>query len=468
MGDIWYGATRVLASSWRAGPGRLLLSAFLMTLGTVSAPLMAVFLGRTVDATIRGDAGEAVLSGVAVAAAALFSLTMEHFAHIFFFELADLHQLRVECELGVLAQGTVGLERHERREHADRMELLREQTWDLGAGVQTMLTAITLGLQIALSTVLLARLEPWLLLLPLFALPPLVAGRLATQRLTRAELASAEPRRLRWHLLEVALSRAAAKEIRLFGMRDLLRRRYAAARQAEDNPVYRANLYGMVLRLVGQLIFAAGYLGSVLLIVRAAVVGHHTVGAVVMVITLAAQTNAQAAGAVAVAGDLQRNARAMSWLRWLRDESGRDTGRAGADLDAPQRLRQGIRLTEVGFRYPGADVDVLRGVTLDIPAGTTVAVVGENGAGKSTLVKLLSCFYRPTVGTITVDGTDLSRIDPARWRARLAAGFQDYLKLETSALTASPTASTRISARATTTAPNSPAASGSAWHWAGR
>ena len=67
---------------------------------------------------------------------------------------------------------------------------------------------------------------------------------------------------------------------------------------------------------------------------------------------------------------------------------------------------------------------------LFLPAGAVVAVVGENGAGKSTLVKLLVKLYSPSSGRILVDGTDLARIDTARWRMRLAGAFQDFFRFE--------------------------------------
>jgi ATP-binding cassette subfamily B protein len=430
MRDLVRGIGSVLASSWRASPGRLLISALLMTLGNIGGPLMAVFLAVTTDAALDRDTGTAVLAACAVAVAALLNLTMEHFAHVFFFELADLHHLRVERELGDLVQGAVSLELHERQDYADRMELLRKETSELAGGVQTVLTAITLSVQIVLTAVLLARIEPWLLLLPVFAIPPLVAGRMAEARLERAELATAESRRLGWHLLEFAVNPAAAKEIRLFGLQRLLRRRQADARRAEDGPMIRAEVAGLGLRLVGQLLFAVGYVAAVVVVVRAAIGGERSVGDVVLVITLAVQTNAQAAGVVAVADSLQRNARAMSWVRWLRRESALVSDPMLADRPVPDTLRDGIDLAGVAFRYPGTDQDVLRDVTIRIPAGATVAIVGDNGAGKSTLVKLLSRFYRPTAGEITVDGVDLRRIDAGRWRERIAAGFQDFVKLE--------------------------------------
>ncbi len=87
-------------------------------------------------------------------------------------------------------------------------------------------------------------------------------------------------------------------------------------------------------------------------------------------------------------------------------------------------------LDHVSFRYPATDRVVLDDVTLDLPAGAVVAIVGENGAGKSTLVKLLCRFYEPTSGRITVDGVDLSRMPADAWRARLAGAFQDFFRFE--------------------------------------
>ncbi|MEU4214510.1 ABC transporter ATP-binding protein [Actinoplanes sp. NPDC026623] len=430
MRDLWLGITGVLGSSWKASRERLLISALLMLIGNVSAPLIAVFLSVATDAALGGDTTVAVWSAVAVALVALLSLTMEHFAHIFFFELADLHHLRVEREIGGLAHGTTAIDQHERQDYADRMELLRKESWEIAGGVQTVLTAITLSAQILLTAFLLARLEPWLLLLPLFAVPPLIAGRIAEARLERAELATAEVRRLGWHLLELAVSSAAAKEIRLFGLQQVLRQRQARARREEEVRLRRAEVFGLGLRLVGQLVFAIGYVAAVVVVVRSAIAGQRSVGDVVLVITLAVQTNAQAAGVVAVAGALQRNARTLARVRWLRRATALAADPIVPDRPVPPVLAEGINFDGVAFRYPGTDTDVLRDVTVHIPPGTTVAIVGDNGAGKSTLVKLLSRFYRPTSGEITVDGVDLRRIDPDRWLERIAAGFQDFVKLD--------------------------------------
>jgi ATP-binding cassette subfamily B protein len=99
-------------------------------------------------------------------------------------------------------------------------------------------------------------------------------------------------------------------------------------------------------------------------------------------------------------------------------------------LPPPDRLVDGIALCGVAFRYPGSDAVVLDAVDLVLPAGSTVAIVGDNGAGKTTLVKLLCRFYEPTAGRITVDGVDLARLPIDAWRARIAAGFQDFGRLQ--------------------------------------
>jgi ATP-binding cassette, subfamily B, bacterial len=88
-----------------------------------------------------------------------------------------------------------------------------------------------------------------------------------------------------------------------------------------------------------------------------------------------------------------------------------------------------IRFADVSFAYPGGK-PVLEHFDLTIPAGTSLAIVGQNGAGKTTLAKLLCRLYDPKAGNITIDGTALRSIDVAAWRSRLTAVFQDFLRLE--------------------------------------
>ena len=88
-----------------------------------------------------------------------------------------------------------------------------------------------------------------------------------------------------------------------------------------------------------------------------------------------------------------------------------------------------IRFRDVSFAYPGG-APVLEHFDLTIPAGSSIAIVGQNGAGKTTLAKLLCRLYDPQSGAIEVDGIDVRDVDVGAWRARLTAVFQDFIRLE--------------------------------------
>jgi ABC-type multidrug transport system fused ATPase/permease subunit len=88
-----------------------------------------------------------------------------------------------------------------------------------------------------------------------------------------------------------------------------------------------------------------------------------------------------------------------------------------------------IRLRDVTFAYPGG-APVLEHFDLTIPAGTSLAIVGQNGAGKTTLAKLLCRLYDPQEGTIEIDGAELRNLDLGSWRSRITAVFQDFIRFE--------------------------------------
>jgi ATP-binding cassette subfamily B protein len=115
-------------------------------------------------------------------------------------------------------------------------------------------------------------------------------------------------------------------------------------------------------------------------------------------------------------------------LAWLEDYAA--SLNATADLAVPGGVRTGIRLDHVSFSYPGTSRVVLDDVSLTLPAGAVVAIVGENGAGKTTLVKLLAKMYEPSSGSILVDDMPLARMPAGVWRGCLAGAFQDFFRFE--------------------------------------
>jgi ATP-binding cassette subfamily B protein len=188
----------------------------------------------------------------------------------------------------------------------------------------------------------------------------------------------------------------------------------------------RAGLIGLAARLL----FLIGYAGAIVFVVAQAVRGRATVGDAALTAVLAGQVLGLVTGS---AETLQTNLKALvAASRWvyLHDVAHAARQRINPSAVVPERLTEGIRLDHVSYRYPLAREDALCDVDLLLPAGATVAIVGDNGAGKSTLVKLLSGMYLPTAGRITADGVDLAELDPDHWRQRISAGFQDHARFE--------------------------------------
>ncbi|SCL25700.1 ABC transporter ATP-binding protein [Micromonospora inyonensis] len=100
------------------------------------------------------------------------------------------------------------------------------------------------------------------------------------------------------------------------------------------------------------------------------------------------------------------------------------------DVD-PRRIRGDLRLHDVTFHYPGSDTAAVAGITLDVPAGTGLALVGETGSGKSTLAALVSRLYDPTSGRITIDGVDLRDLRLADLSAIVGVVSQETYLLHT-------------------------------------
>ena len=104
----------------------------------------------------------------------------------------------------------------------------------------------------------------------------------------------------------------------------------------------------------------------------------------------------------------------------------RDTGTESL----PRPAAGTIRIEDLRFRYEGTSAGAMDGVSMDVPGGTTLALVGATGAGKSTLVKLLLRFYQPDSGRITIDGADIERLRLSELRNAIGFVSQDVFLFE--------------------------------------
>ncbi|MFN8075376.1 MAG: ABC transporter ATP-binding protein [Kineosporiaceae bacterium] len=418
------------ALSWRTSRLKFVLALALVMSQSLALPLAAPLLARITDAALAGDVATASWAAAGVAVLAVAGLVGHHYGHIAYFELGELNFLAMDRELVELSNGSTGLEHHERPEFADKVQVLKRELDRVGwVSMSALMSSVSLAVALTVTAVLLATTSPWLLLLPAAAVPPLLAGRRAEAITAAAREASAGESRGALHLFRLATDPALAKEVRACRLGPQVRVRHARRWRAASAVLGRAELQALAWRSAGQVFFAVAYVSATLLVVRATVAGRGSVGDVVLVLSLAAQVNQQVISAVTLLQELQRLSHTLAQVRWLRQVV-EEQRPAPADLPLPDSLREGIRLRGVSFSYPGTQTPVLADVDLLLPAGSSVAIVGENGAGKSTLVKLLCRFYETDAGVIEVDGVDLRRLPLPEWRERTAAGFQDFARLE--------------------------------------
>ena len=241
---------------------------------------------------------------------------------------------------------------------------------------------------------------------------------------------SPESRRL-LYLEYVLANDEHAKEVKLFGLGPLMLGRYRTLSEEfyrEDRRLFiRRAGWTQALSLVGTGAFYAAYAAMALM----ATAGALTLGDMTMYVLAFRQGQQAFQSALSGIGSLYEHNLYMSNLWDYLRISGEARGRAGTDgppgrLEARPDAAKGIVLEDVGFRYPGKDDWALRHVDLVIPAGESLALVGENGAGKTTLVKLLTRLYEPTEGRILLDGRDLKDWDTGELRRRFGVLFQDF------------------------------------------
>jgi ATP-binding cassette, subfamily B, bacterial len=428
--SFFRGFAAILSGAWRASPPRMVAIFAVTLLSYASAPLTPLALKHITDAVLGHDAQTATHWAVVLPLLALLNAIGAHLLHVLFVEVADQNVINLTDEIAEIAHGQSGLAHLENSAYADELELIRnEGTWRY-MSVRSAVVSVGVVVQLTLTIVLLTQLQPILLLLLLFAIPPLIGTRWAWQNFNKAWRGSADKMRRASHYADLALRTDAAKEVRLFGLEDEISKRILTSRAELRAIFFRSELAGVLANALGFAVFAVGYIGALLIVVRGAVRGAHTTGDVVLAVSLASQTNQLVFGVVSAMQRLQRASTAADRMRSMRKLLAELYPPRETPASAPARIERGVRVEGAAFRYPGTETDVLSDVDLELRAGSTVAFVGENGAGKSTLVKLLCRFYEPSAGRILVDGVDLATVDPADWRDRIAAGFQDFVKFE--------------------------------------
>jgi ATP-binding cassette, subfamily B, bacterial len=422
LSSMW----RLCKLGYRHEP-RLMLAAFVLSqLAALPDALLALWLmllGKGVLEHRPGLVeGAAIGLGVSVAATWLLRTVSTRVQRRF----RDKVTIALESHVARLQASIATIAHQERPEYLDRLSMLRNQVFVLDHMYMSLFSTLGWILRLGVTMVLLASIHPALLLLAVFAVPTVLTSTWRPEVERAAQERGAQANRLARHLFLVATTAPPGKEVRVTGIGERLVTERRAAWERWYGPVAAARRGSALWHALAWAVFGIAYVGAVVFVSYGL---GAAASAVLLVLAAGARLSAYIGATVGEIGFLRGfwmdGSRRLAWL-----EDYASSVAAGGDLPVPSGLRSGIRLDHVSFAYPGAPRLVLDDVSLTLPAGAIVAIVGENGAGKTTFVKLLAKMYEPSSGSILVDNTPLARLPAGEWRSRLAGAFQDFFRFE--------------------------------------
>jgi len=417
---------RSMRHGLQAEPMLLVVSGTTRLSAAATDALLAVGLAYLADGVVAHSSSDALIAAAVLALLVAGSWLLDVVGQRLNRRLTERASISIESHVAHLQSSIGTLEHQERVDYLDRLSLLRNHAGALSELYGSLFSTVGAVLRLIITLGLLVSVHPALAVLAMFALPALIVSnwRGGVEHKVRERLGQQE-RRAR-QLFLVGASPAQGKEIRVAGLGRWLR----TQRQDVWDERYRtlsrvgwasAFARGGAMALFGlALTGAAAFVGTV----RDASAGD------MMLVLVAGSRLSQYVSQAASDMHFFRTI----WLdcsrrlAWLEDYAASHV--RGEKENVPSVLRDGVSLDGVSFKYPGADTYALEDVTIELPAGRVVAIVGENGAGKSTLVNLICGLYQPTKGRILIDGTDLRNMDLAAWRRCLSGAFQDFFMFE--------------------------------------
>jgi ATP-binding cassette subfamily B protein len=406
---------------------RLMAAAFVLSqLAALPDALLALWLmllGQGVLAHKSGMVrGAAIGLGVSAAATWFLRTVSTRVQRRF----RDKVTIALESHVARLQASIATVAHQERPEYLDRLSMLRNQVFVLDHMYVSVFSTIGWILRLGVTMALLVSIHPALILLLIFAVPTVWTSTWRPEVERSAQERGAQASRLARHLFTIATTAPPGKEVRVTRIGERLIADRRAAWQRWYGPVAVARWGSAFWHTLSWAIFGLAYVGAVVFVASGL---RAPAGQVLLVLAAGARLSAYIGATVGEIGFLRGfwmdGSRRLAWL-----EDYAASAAASADLPVPVVLHRGIRFDHVSFAYPGTSRVVLDDVSVTLPAGAVVAIVGENGAGKTTLVKLLAKMYEPSSGSIFVDETPLARLSAEDWRARLAGAFQDFFRFE--------------------------------------
>jgi len=422
LGSMW----RLCKLGYRSEPRLMAGAVVLSQLAALPDALLALWLMLLGEGVVQHRPGLVEAAAIGLGVSAMATWFLRTVSTRFQRRFRDKVTIALESHVAQL-QASIGTIAHqERPEYLDRLAMLRNQIFVLDHMYMAVFSMMGWILRLIVTLTLLAYVHPALLLLIVFALPTVVTSSWRPGIERAAQERGAQDNRLARHLFDLATKPAPAKEVRVTGIGEMLIRDRRAAWQSWYRRVGPTRWTSAWWHTLAWALFSCGYVGAIVFVAY----GMHAPAAqVLLVLAAGARLSAYVGATIGELGFLTGFwADGARRLAWLEDYAAKIA--ASSDLPVPSVIRDGIRVDHVSFVYPGTSRTVLDDVSLRLPAGAVIAIVGENGAGKSTLVKLLAKMYEPTSGAIFIDDTPLTRLSATEWRTRLAGAFQDFFRFE--------------------------------------
>ncbi len=425
LSSMW----RLCKLGYRNEPGLMLTAFVLVLLAALPDALIAWWLKLLGEGVLGHDGRRVRIAALALGISAVATWLLRTVSVRVQRRFRDKVTIALEAHVARLQASVATIAHHERPESLDRLAVLRDQVFVLDHMYMSVFSTCGWVLRLGVTLALLVSIHPALGLLAVFAIPTVLTStwRPAVER-AAYERGAQSARRAR-HLFTLATTAAPGKEVRVLGRGGIGRQLAEERRAAFERwyaPIASARWTSAAWHTLAWAVFGSAWAGAVAFVTLGL---RASAGDVLLVLAAGARLSAYIGATVGEIGFLRGIWMDGSQrLAWLEDYAASLV--ADADLPVPERLHAGIHLEHVSFAYPGTDRLVLEDVTLDLPAGAVIAIVGENGAGKTTLVKLLAKLYEPTSGAIHVDGQPLAQMRADTWRERLAGAFQDFFRFE--------------------------------------
>ncbi|GAB3578359.1 ABC transporter ATP-binding protein [Calidifontibacter terrae] len=428
----WTAVRFVIGATWRNGRRSFVIS-LLETLGRAVQALTPLFVALVVTGAVEHHWNMLVggAAGLVASHGALYQLMLLGVHERI--NVNDRVGFEFDQRTGRQSGTTPTMDHLVDPVYRDRLQTLTERRGAMGMAFQALVNTLNNLASSIVAFVVAFIVDPRLLLLLFIAVPAALAARRTAAWEEAAENESATDGRLAAHLIDVATSAGPAAELRVMGARDRIAQRSDAAVVRWRAPFTRSAFRGAMLNCaISVLYLGAG--GAILWwMVEDAQRGTVSVGAIAAAVIVVAELRDSSESMLwttTLAARMARTGRRVLWLEQYSNEVIAEHTGSGV---APTRLERGISLRDVTFTYPGAKKPTFQDLSLDLPAGATIAVVGENGAGKSTLVNVLTGMYDLDAGRVEVDGQPLADLDLAQWRAASSGAFQDHARFEFSA-----------------------------------